>query len=47
VQTAWDFGRGDPITMACTIVCDTNTTRSGSAHKSNASQLPVPSFMLR
>lgn len=39
VQTAWDFGRGDPITMACTIVCDTRTTRSGSSntHKSKSS----------
>lgn len=32
VQTAWDFGRGDPVTMACTIVCDTRTTRSGKAN---------------
>ncbi|AEO68435.1 a10b265c-8309-4604-9fbd-c5c4edfe3d6a [Thermothielavioides terrestris] len=39
VQTAWDFGRGDPITMACTIVCDTRTTRSGNAntHKNTQS----------
>ncbi len=33
VQTAWDFGRGDPITMTCTIVCDTRTTRSGNANR--------------
>ncbi|KAI0102612.1 hypothetical protein GGR51DRAFT_562532 [Nemania sp. FL0031] len=28
VQTAWDFGRRDPVTMACAIYCDTRTTRS-------------------
>ncbi|KAK4199550.1 hypothetical protein QBC40DRAFT_227472 [Triangularia verruculosa] len=39
VQTAWDFGRSDPVTIACTIVCDTRTTRSGNAntHKNTQS----------
>jgi hypothetical protein len=48
VQTAWDFGRGDPVTMACTIVCDTRTTRSGNAntHKSKSSLLSAPIFVL-
>ncbi len=35
VQTAWDFGRGDPVTMGCRIYCDTRVTRSGlkNVHK--------------
>ncbi|KAI9780937.1 MAG: hypothetical protein M1835_004379 [Candelina submexicana] len=34
-ETAWNLGRGDPVTMTCVIVCDTISTRSGgSAHKS-------------
>ncbi|KAI0392699.1 hypothetical protein F5Y17DRAFT_435557 [Xylariaceae sp. FL0594] len=33
IQTAWDFGRGDPVTMSCTIVCDERTTRASSTHK--------------
>ncbi|KAI4173800.1 MAG: hypothetical protein LQ343_002735 [Gyalolechia ehrenbergii] len=33
-ETAWNLGRGDPVTMACVIVCDTITTRHGGAkHK--------------
>lgn len=48
VHTAWDFGRGDPITMACTTVCDTRTTRSGTGnvHKSKASLYSVTTFVL-
>lgn len=39
VQTAWDFGRGDPVTMACTKWCDTRTSRSGNGdyHKGTKS----------
>ncbi|KAI1106982.1 hypothetical protein F4804DRAFT_329728 [Jackrogersella minutella] len=33
IQTAWDFGRGDPVTMSCTIYCDQRTTRGSSVHK--------------
>ncbi|KAM3517017.1 hypothetical protein NHJ13051_009370 [Beauveria bassiana] len=38
VQTAWNFGRGSPITMACTIVCDTRTTRSGESNVHKGTQ---------
>ncbi|KAI9814486.1 MAG: hypothetical protein M1832_005892 [Thelocarpon impressellum] len=51
VQTAWLFGRGtgDPVTMACTLYCDTRTTRSGgkNVHKNNiasGSYNPAASF---
>ncbi|KAI1399453.1 hypothetical protein F4819DRAFT_464966 [Hypoxylon fuscum] len=39
VQTAWNFARGDPVTMACTKWCDTRTTRSGenNVHKGTQS----------
>jgi hypothetical protein len=33
VQTAWYFARGGPVTMACTVWCDTRNTRDGSVHK--------------
>lgn len=33
VQTAWDFGRGDPVTMSCSIYCDQRTTRGSSTHR--------------
>ncbi|QLI72041.1 uncharacterized protein G6M90_00g080960 [Metarhizium brunneum] len=38
VQTAWNFGRGSPITMACTIVCDIRTTRSEKPNKHKGTQ---------
>ncbi|KAI1810731.1 hypothetical protein GGS20DRAFT_566251 [Poronia punctata] len=37
LQTAWDFGRGDPVTMSCSIWCDQRTTRNGSTHKGTRS----------
>ncbi|PMB67227.1 hypothetical protein BM221_006890 [Beauveria bassiana] len=33
IQTAWDFARGDPVTMSCAIYCDQRTTRGASTHK--------------
>lgn len=47
VQTAWDFARGDPVTMACTIYCDTRTTRSGdqNVHKGMDSYMSNRSIM--
>lgn len=32
-ETAWNLGKGDPVTMACMIVCDSRNTRDGSIHK--------------
>ncbi|KAJ6019510.1 hypothetical protein N7522_001577 [Penicillium canescens] len=32
-ETAWNLGKGDPVTMACMIVCDSRNTRDGSVHK--------------
>ncbi|KAI1166943.1 hypothetical protein F5B18DRAFT_604909 [Nemania serpens] len=43
VQTAWDFARGDPVTMACTMWCDTRTTRNGDGyHKSRPRREKTP-----
>lgn len=39
IQTAWDFGRGDPVTMSCTIYCDQRTTRGSSVHKNTRSHV--------
>lgn len=39
IQTAWDFGRGDPVTMSCTIYCDQLTTRTSSSHKGSRSHI--------
>ncbi|KAI9725705.1 MAG: hypothetical protein M1834_009751 [Cirrosporium novae-zelandiae] len=33
IETAWNLGKGDPVTMACVIVCDSRTTRGGAVHK--------------
>lgn len=33
-ETAWNLGKGDPVTMSCMIICDSRTTRNGVAqHK--------------
>lgn len=32
-ETAWNLGKGDPVTMACVIVCDSRATRGGAVHK--------------
>ncbi|KAI1124892.1 hypothetical protein F5Y10DRAFT_284666 [Nemania abortiva] len=43
VQTAWDFGRGDPVTMACAMYCDVRMTRSGKkdVHKETRTHIDV------
>jgi hypothetical protein len=32
VETAWNLGRGDPVTMACVLLCATATTERGGYH---------------
>ncbi|EJP65462.1 uncharacterized protein BBA_05793 [Beauveria bassiana ARSEF 2860] len=39
IQTAWDFARGDPVTMSCAIYCDQRTTRGASTHKGTRSHV--------
>lgn len=39
IETTWkNFGKGDPVTMACVISCDTRTTRSGVANVHKGTQ---------
>ncbi|ESK93099.1 hypothetical protein Moror_8822 [Moniliophthora roreri MCA 2997] len=39
IQTAWMPGTKNPLMMACVIVCDSLTTRSGGYHKNTKSHL--------
>ncbi|KAI9861045.1 MAG: hypothetical protein M1813_005474 [Trichoglossum hirsutum] len=39
IETAWNLGKGDPVTMACVIVCDSRTSRGGAVHKGTKSHL--------
>ncbi|KAK0368161.1 hypothetical protein CLIM01_14481 [Colletotrichum limetticola] len=39
IETAWDLGKGDPVTMTCVIYCDTRSTRSGGTHKGTKSHV--------
>ncbi|KAI0398652.1 hypothetical protein F4802DRAFT_611455 [Xylaria palmicola] len=32
IETQWNLGRGDPVTMACMLYCTSETTRSGAVH---------------
>lgn len=32
VETAWNLGKGDPVTMACVLLCATATTEQGGHH---------------
>ena len=32
IETAWNLGKGDPVTMACVIVCDARVTRNSKKH---------------
>jgi hypothetical protein len=32
VETAWNLGKGDPVTMACVLLCATATTEQGGYH---------------
>ncbi|KAF1844443.1 uncharacterized protein K460DRAFT_379386 [Cucurbitaria berberidis CBS 394.84] len=34
VETAWNLGRGDPVTMVCVLLCATATTESGGYYLS-------------
>jgi hypothetical protein len=34
METAWNLGKGEPVTMACRKVCATATTAEGGAHLS-------------
>ncbi|KAJ5971842.1 uncharacterized protein N7479_001760 [Penicillium vulpinum] len=40
-ETAWNLGKGDPVTMACMIVCDSRNTRDGSIHKRHGMAIPI------
>ena len=33
IETGWNLGKGQPVTMACVITCDTRSTRAGGYHK--------------
>ncbi|KAG5294124.1 hypothetical protein I7I50_04757 [Histoplasma capsulatum G186AR] len=40
-ETAWNLGKGDPVTMSCMIVCDSRITRGSAAHKGTRSHYPI------
>jgi len=39
IETAWLPGTKNPVQMACTIYCDSRTTRSGGYHKGTKSHI--------
>ena len=42
VETAWNLGKGDPVTMACRLLCATATTDQGGYHLSEYLILDQP-----